>query len=535
MKCAIAVCCLALSAYCDEVSFGVAAHLTDHEFDTRERALEMMRQAGLSSVRTDFPWDRIQPSPDAPFDFSRYDQVVADAERVGVEVVPLVGFPPKWALPVADHLPEWRRFVKEVLKRYRGRIFAVEVWNEENHPGFWPNPNPVDFAPVMRAAFESARETDPSVRVVLGGLAGVDISYIRALYNEGCKPYFDVMAVHPYTWPEPPEGSLDVQLMALRKLMAEFGDGDKPIWITEIGWPTQKATLPLHNLFLAGLKAARPTQEAWRIGYVDICEDEAKGADLAEQMQSILPQGSTARAYSVRELPSRLGELDAVVFPYGEAGHLDLIEPVAQFVKNGGVLVDFGGCPLWFTYKGGRHVEKSPSGRAWRELAWEAFRVNVIWPNAKNGLDRKAKTLATAAATAAGLKFEPNGFACFRFFDGARLKPGDRFIPLTTAKGKNGREYAGAALYQFDSDYKGAVVVVGNCVEKGCTTESEQARYLVATVDIARRLGIERTFFYEFQSNEKDPFYSEDHFGMVHRDLAPKPGYLALKEKLGGK
>ena len=155
--------------------------------------------------------------------------------------------------------------------------------------------------------------------------------------------------------------------------------------------------------------------------------------------------------------------------------------------------------PLWFTFKGGRHVEKSPSGRTWRELAWEAFRINVIWPNAENGLERKVKTLATDAATAAGLKFEPNGFACFRFFDGTRIKPGDRFVPLTTAKGRDGREYAGAALYKFDSDYKGAVVVVGNCVEKGCTTESEQARYLVDTVDIARQLGIEPTLLNELK------------------------------------
>ena len=237
VKLAIAFCCLALSASCDEVSFGVAAHLTAHEFDTRGKALRMIREAGLSSVRTDFPWDWIQPTSKPEFDFSRYDQVMSDAERAGVEIVPLIGFPPKWALPVSAHLPEWRRFVKEVLNRYRGRISAVEVWNEENHPGFWPNPNPADFAPVLKAAFESARETDPSVRVVLGGLAGVDLDYIRVLYKEGSKPYFDVMAVHPYTWPEPPKGTMDVRLTALRELMAEFGDGDKPIWLTEIGWP----------------------------------------------------------------------------------------------------------------------------------------------------------------------------------------------------------------------------------------------------------------------------------------------------------
>ena len=473
-------------------TFGVAAHLTDHEFDTRVNACRMMKDAGLVSVRTDFPWDRIQPMAGGKFDFAHYDSVVADAEKSGVEILPVICFPPKWARPISAHIPEWKRFVKELLTHYKGRFPAVEVWNEENHPGFWPNPNPVAFAPILKAAFESAREADSSVRVVLGGLAGVDLNFIRTLYKEGYKSCFDVMAVHPYTWPEPPWGHMDVELANLRKLMAEFGDADKPIWITEIGWPTQKATLPMHNLFLAGLKAARPEQTTWRVGYVDISENEAKGEDLAEQMRTILPKGSTARAYSVRELPSHLGELDAVVFPFGESGNLNLIDPVAAFVKRGGVLVDFGGCPLWFTFKDGKHVENSPTGQTYRELAWRAFRINVIWPNEVNGLGRKAKTLATEAATRAGLKFEPNGFACFRFFDGARLKLGDRFVPLTTVKGKDGKEYAGAALYKFDSDYKGAVVVAGNCVVKGGTTESEQARYLVDAVDIVRRLGIEQ-------------------------------------------
>ena len=53
------------------------------------------------------------------------------------------------------------------------------------------------------------------------------------------------------------------------------GDDGKPIWITEIGWPTQKARLPAQNLFLAALKAARPEQKVWRVGYVGIDEDDA--------------------------------------------------------------------------------------------------------------------------------------------------------------------------------------------------------------------------------------------------------------------
>lgn len=48
---------------------------------------------------------------------------------------------------------------------------------------------------------------------------------------------------------------------------------------------------------------------------------------------------------------------------------------------------------------------------------------------------------------------------------------------------------------------------------------------------LAEKCGIERLFFYEFRSKERDPFYSEDHFGLTHRDLSPKPAYERLKAR----
>ena len=63
---------------------------------------------------------------------------------------------------------------------------------------------------------------------------------IEELYKLGAGAYFDIMNVHPYCIPDRPEGHLDRQLEDLRALMAKYGDADKPIWITEIGWPTNE-------------------------------------------------------------------------------------------------------------------------------------------------------------------------------------------------------------------------------------------------------------------------------------------------------
>lgn len=59
--------------------------------------------------------------------------------------------------------------------------------------------------------------------------------------------------------------------------------------------------------------------------------------------------------------------------------------------------------------------------------------------------------------------------------------------------------------------------------------EDEQARRVARIHLIAFAYGVDKVFWYKFRSNELDPYYSEDNFGMVHADLSPKPAYYAYK------
>ena len=44
---------------------------------------------------------------------------------------------------------------------------------------------------------------------------------------------------------------------------------------------------------------------------------------------------------------------------------------------------------------------------------------------------------------------------------------------------------------------------------------------------VALAEGVEKFYAYELRASEHDPYYSESHFGIVHRNLAPKPAYSA--------
>ena len=50
--------------------------------------------------------------PDAPLNFSRYDRVFESAGAEGVGLLPILNWAPRWAVPVTEHLGEWRAFVR---------------------------------------------------------------------------------------------------------------------------------------------------------------------------------------------------------------------------------------------------------------------------------------------------------------------------------------------------------------------------------------------------------------------------------------
>ena len=106
-------------------------------------------------------------------------------------------------------------------------------------------------------------------------------------------------------------------------------------------------------------------------------------------------------------------------------------------------------------------------------------------------------------------------------------------IPLLTAKGANGKDGVGACVVRFGSDFKGALVLTGSADGRNGSSEAAQARNCLDMIEISRQAGIERLFFYEFHAPEKDPYYSEDHFGIVHKDFTPKPAYEALRSRMG--
>jgi hypothetical protein len=520
--------------------YGVCAHL--HRVnDPAERADECARIAatGITRVRFDFEWWRIQKASGAPFDFSHYDDCVADAEAQGLTPLPILFDIPKWADPVWEHLEEWGAFIEAVVAHYGDRLPEIEIWNEENHRHFWKHePSPENYLATLRTAYEAAKRANPRIRVLFGGTAGVPMDFIEGVYKAGGAPYFDAMNIHPYSHPRQPEGNLDVKLEAVRALMAKYGDAEKPIAITELGWPTHDARLGAVNVLRAGLRLARPEQKVWRVAYAATQPGQDGGLprEEAEAIEAALPAGSTCEACFGARLRERLaaGDLDAVIYPFDETFPEDTAEEVIAFVNAGGVLVDAGGMPMWsgvhetapgVFVSGGKSGLSGETVRKRLGIDVSAWWIDSALTNAY------VKANPSEEAKAAGYLGDPAGEDADRFQTPRLMGPGDEFIPLLVAKDAKGRDAVAASVIRRDGGRRGCVVVSGLRPRGafGTNSEDNQARYLVRAMAICFAEGVESYYWYEFRGREIDPQYSEHHFGLTHQNFSPKPAWGAYR------
>ena len=515
--------------------YGVCSHISRGGYAIRDESCKWIAATGIGWVRTDFDWHKCQKERGAPFDFSMFDSVVDSAERANVQVLPIVYGAPKWARPAYRHLDEFGQWIEALTRRYGNRLPEIEVWNEPNLETFWgETPNPTNYLAVLDAAYAAAKRGNPNVRVFFGGTAGVPLGFIEDVYRLGGARCFDVMNVHPYSHPHAPEGSLDVRLEKLKALMTKYGDADKPIVITEHGWPTHESRVD-GAVLRTGLAMARPQKKTWNVVHAVTSADSDGNPSrtVASAIENVLPPGSRLESCFGARLRERLaqGDVDAVVYPFDETFPVDTFDAVHEFVKAGGTLVDCGGMPMWFACR-----EKSP-GTFYRDSTIDCatlrrrlrIHATAYWWDAN--LPEKGRAFPTAAAKSAGYCGDPAGDWVARFQTPKLLEPGDEWLPILVLNDKAGREAVGASVVRFNSDMKGCVVVSG-VMSKGAVAtndETAQARYLVRSLAISFAEGVESYFWYEMRSPEKDPTYSEDHFGIMHANLTPKPGWGAYR------
>ena len=232
-----------------------------HTLRADDEMLRLASEGGFDAVVQVFSWLEIEPTRQE-WHWEYPDFVVRAAEHYGLDLIVRLDGLPTWAADsaavgqIGNLSYDYAAFASTVAQRYRGQIKGYIVWNEPNLAKEWGGrpPDPAAYTEMLRRAYEAIKAADPEATVVSAGLASTnhqdaeamdDRMFLEAMYQAGAGAYFDALGAHPYGFaypPDDPRGAHDglnlARLLDLRAIMEAHGDGDKPIWVTELGWTT---------------------------------------------------------------------------------------------------------------------------------------------------------------------------------------------------------------------------------------------------------------------------------------------------------
>ena len=513
--------------------FGVCAHISFGDLYL-DKKLQAIHDAGIRFVRADFVWSLIE-NPQGEWHFEKIDATLSELEKYDLTFLPILDYDTPWSRPVLEHLDLWKEFVRKVVTRYQDKLRYWEVWNEPNLEQFWySKPNAADYAKLLIESSRVIREIDPNLKVVYGGTSGIPFKFIEESFAAGACEAFDVMNIHPYRNGLASTGTDDSfvdEIGMVRDLMRRYGAGDKPIWITEMGW----ASIPnFENIYVsypqATLRALAPQKIA-------LLEDRAYPHSRGESASNFYAQ--IASLYPVESITLEqletlsLDQYETLVLPPGESFPSKYYSQIRDFVISGGTLILSGGVPFYYEDRpdetGIWRTDKAYAPENFRREMRIGWRASWTSPGTPEITPiEPTETLCQAAPDAEVLRQATSRMYANRYYTDALLKEGDRMIVLANGV-KDDFRAASAVIYQFNSDWKGRILITGGSPFGVLTTQTDQARFLASAVLLSRCASVEKFFWYELQAPERDPNDKESHFGLTHADISPKMAYYAYQ------
>ncbi len=224
--------------------------------------LRLAKQAGLTAMRDwSITWQTVEPER-GRFDWAKADAQIDRVLKEGLAVPAMFPFPSApWSsradleqvrkaagkkthlvylytvAHAAKDMADFRRYIEQSVKHYRGRLDCYEIFNE---PLFTAYSLPArfgykmaDYLAHLKVAHDVIRAEQPDATI----LGGIDIwaghRRTREFIEAGGLQWVDGMTIHQYPYAVPPE-SYEDDLAETRRLMQARGEA-KPIWLTEYG------------------------------------------------------------------------------------------------------------------------------------------------------------------------------------------------------------------------------------------------------------------------------------------------------------
>ena len=218
--------------------------------------LDLLAGSGANVARTGLYWDAVQPTSFNVRVWTLFDALYQQMLARGIRPLFILYAAPCWAQagacrqgahPSADYFDELADFAARAAQRYP-QAAGIEVWNEPNYEIYWGGtPDPEAYGQMLKTVVPAIKAANPNMPVVTAGLsphinddtdAMAYETFLRRTYATGGPQLADAIGTHPYPnrrYSEDYLGNIRVNLFRYLRVMSDFGDANKPMWVTETG------------------------------------------------------------------------------------------------------------------------------------------------------------------------------------------------------------------------------------------------------------------------------------------------------------
>ena len=240
---------LALTGWAEEPEFyvGACTHFAQNK-GVPSQNLDMAAQAGIVSIRDEVSWSGVEREKGKlviPDSFGKY---LDEAVKRGIRPLIILDYGNRFydggSYPVSDEAVEGFARYCEAIVRYAGdRVKLFQIWNEWDGGcgmrGFGRG-TPEGYVKLLKAVYPRLKKIAPDAIIISNSVCTGE-KFLEETFRLGVLDSCDAVGFHTYNYnanlAAPAEAWLE-RMWNLRTLIHKYNNGkDKPVFITEMGWP----------------------------------------------------------------------------------------------------------------------------------------------------------------------------------------------------------------------------------------------------------------------------------------------------------
>src|SRR4051794_20246763 len=211
---------------------------------------DTLQGLGIPVARTDFFHEDYETTTAGVYNWTRADQQFFELAKRGIRIravlvdrsphpssadQPYIDFAGAFAARYGDnHSPN--NFWDAHPELPRLPVRQIEIYNEPNTSRWWHGtPSASGYWNLFAPSRTAIKAASPDIAVLFGGLAWNDVAnYVRGIWDaSGHNWALEGIGFHP--WGDT-ANAVFANVRNLTQTLRSIGQGDVPLWLTEIGW-----------------------------------------------------------------------------------------------------------------------------------------------------------------------------------------------------------------------------------------------------------------------------------------------------------